>query len=705
MNKKTTVIALFVIALLCFSLVTFVTSYSEDENGNPRGVQIVDIPALTQAMEETATYPYAVRAGYDTTTTTPTSGPSSNPLITFTATPSEAHWPNLGPVSPISSNKSVQIKITNGLGSDIYITNITAEVTSDEYTDPFDGYSGFSIISVDVLDLGLDRPDELDEDLEPFCLYDEANYWLPSANPDTVVTINDLHRDNDTFYDSGGSETPAYEIPTGPGGLIFPETESFDAAATGHVGPIFLEDGKSLTEYFAVKLWGELSSPTIIDGTITITLTYIVVQTSQVQYHCTGAIGNGYTANPAAAPLDLDPADLIDFTFSPDRIQDDEIWNRGLAHGGSPVYGLIPNASVYGKNLIDMTITNNKAFDIILVDLIMNLTDCTETVRYDYGSSGRYFGNESNLHMSPLNAMDDGELARSRYVDQDELRQAFIWYDNECGNLSTGNDPEFPGPKVGPASMMEFPGSTPRSTMPPPQLFPAGSTLWEAFAGRWFDYQVNGTQVQGTVDFKLLYRIIETPPVVDVTAVTSSTEQTFERQNDCGPVQVNVTVVATAPITATVGALIQDAYNATWMEIGTSTVPLVAGPNVVSFDLNFDGSIVERSKARYNIDDLFSIGEYYGCWEGQALKGMVVANLAGGVTHFDELISGQLNVTCPGDADVDGKVGFKDLGKLSNGYGSRPGDGNWNPLADWDCDEKIGFKDLGLLSNKYGTKY
>jgi hypothetical protein len=57
----------------------------------------------------------------------------------------------------------------------------------------------------------------------------------------------------------------------------------------------------------------------------------------------------------------------------------------------------------------------------------------------------------------------------------------------------------------------------------------------------------------------------------------------------------------------------------------------------------------------------------------------------------------------PGDLDHDGVVGLSDLVLLAQAYGSKPGDQNWNPLADlaypWD---EIGLTDLLTLASYYG---
>jgi hypothetical protein len=66
---------------------------------------------------------------------------------------------------------------------------------------------------------------------------------------------------------------------------------------------------------------------------------------------------------------------------------------------------------------------------------------------------------------------------------------------------------------------------------------------------------------------------------------------------------------------------------------------------------------------------------------------------------------GDLLVTIAGDADHDGKVGYRDLGALAFAYGSQPGDPTWNPMCDFNCDDSIGYRDLGLLAANYGQHW
>jgi len=56
-----------------------------------------------------------------------------------------------------------------------------------------------------------------------------------------------------------------------------------------------------------------------------------------------------------------------------------------------------------------------------------------------------------------------------------------------------------------------------------------------------------------------------------------------------------------------------------------------------------------------------------------------------------------------GDLNCDGKVGLDDPVLLANAYGSKPGDSNWNPMADIAPPYGIiGLTDLVTLAMHYG---
>jgi hypothetical protein len=57
---------------------------------------------------------------------------------------------------------------------------------------------------------------------------------------------------------------------------------------------------------------------------------------------------------------------------------------------------------------------------------------------------------------------------------------------------------------------------------------------------------------------------------------------------------------------------------------------------------------------------------------------------------------------CAGDTDGDGDIDQTDLGNLLAAYGSRRGDANYNPCADFDCDDDVDQSNLGELLARYG---
>jgi hypothetical protein len=68
----------------------------------------------------------------------------------------------------------------------------------------------------------------------------------------------------------------------------------------------------------------------------------------------------------------------------------------------------------------------------------------------------------------------------------------------------------------------------------------------------------------------------------------------------------------------------------------------------------------------------------------------------------NNVTSGVVKVTIPGDLNGDFQVNLKDLAILAKAYGSTAGDANWNPNADIDGDGLVGLSDLGILVQHYG---
>jgi len=72
-------------------------------------------------------------------------------------------------------------------------------------------------------------------------------------------------------------------------------------------------------------------------------------------------------------------------------------------------------------------------------------------------------------------------------------------------------------------------------------------------------------------------------------------------------------------------------------------------------------------------------------------------------TNDNTYTDGWVVVRIVGDVDGDRDVDWVDLGLLGLAYGSRPGDDNWNPNADFDDDGEVTWIDLGLLGLNYGV--
>jgi parallel beta-helix repeat protein len=74
-------------------------------------------------------------------------------------------------------------------------------------------------------------------------------------------------------------------------------------------------------------------------------------------------------------------------------------------------------------------------------------------------------------------------------------------------------------------------------------------------------------------------------------------------------------------------------------------------------------------------------------------------------TSRNTLTGDWIIVTIPGDVNGDLKVSLADLTILSNAYGSKLGDAEWNPNADIDNDGRVGLTDLTLLAGHYGKHF
>jgi hypothetical protein len=67
---------------------------------------------------------------------------------------------------------------------------------------------------------------------------------------------------------------------------------------------------------------------------------------------------------------------------------------------------------------------------------------------------------------------------------------------------------------------------------------------------------------------------------------------------------------------------------------------------------------------------------------------------------FDILITGSGSL--PGDINGDGIIGITDVVIAAIAFGSKPGDPNWNPLADLNQDGTINIQDLVIIRDNFG---
>jgi len=75
----------------------------------------------------------------------------------------------------------------------------------------------------------------------------------------------------------------------------------------------------------------------------------------------------------------------------------------------------------------------------------------------------------------------------------------------------------------------------------------------------------------------------------------------------------------------------------------------------------------------------------------------------GDATIPHDTINGQYNYTMlRGDVDGDCKVAMKDISIVCKAYGSKPGDPQWNPLADLTGDNKINLLDIAIVCTNFG---
>lgn len=239
-----------------------------------------------------AEYNYYFVAGHNMTPTPPSPGPSP-PGFLFTADPPVY---DVGTVyhhggrdylydgfyesgSPVDDNAYVTVNITNNLGYDITIEDLTAEVTAGTptkhwyfWSGPEWGMGNMTMIAVDTLDPW---------DPTAAISYDEVNYTTGAVevhrDPSKIVRDDPLgivRGYPDWFRKATGDQGwpyPATQL--GPGSLLENDLNG-DAAETGHVKPVMLVNGSTFTEYFGITVFGQVDVGTQINATITLRFTY-----------------------------------------------------------------------------------------------------------------------------------------------------------------------------------------------------------------------------------------------------------------------------------------------------------------------------------------------------------------------------------------------------------------------------------------------
>jgi hypothetical protein len=181
----------------------------------------------------------------------------------------------------------VEVNITNNLGQDVVITNLTAEVTNgtmtEEWpfidlilsceadpgaynlTDPADCWKvarmgNFTLVNYQFLDPYVDEVDYYAG--AATCVYDST-----AIHDTRIMDLGQINPATGEFWNPYGA------MPDGAETLLGPDSGG-DAAATGHVAPILLRAGETFNEFFGPGIFGNVTVPTKIWGTITLTLSY-----------------------------------------------------------------------------------------------------------------------------------------------------------------------------------------------------------------------------------------------------------------------------------------------------------------------------------------------------------------------------------------------------------------------------------------------
>jgi acyl-homoserine lactone acylase PvdQ/plastocyanin len=84
------------------------------------------------------------------------------------------------------------------------------------------------------------------------------------------------------------------------------------------------------------------------------------------------------------------------------------------------------------------------------------------------------------------------------------------------------------------------------------------------------------------------------------------------------------------------------------------------------------------------------------------------AHTTGNFTYYCEYHKGTMNgtfqvqTTLATDIDGNGIVNIVDIAKVAKAFGSKPGDSNWNPIADLNSDNQVNIVDVALVAKDYG---
>jgi hypothetical protein len=125
------------------------------------------------------------------------------------------------------------------------------------------------------------------------------------------------------------------------------------------------------------------------------------------------------------------------------------------------------------------------------------------------------------------------------------------------------------------------------------------------------------------------------------------------------------------------------------VELSTDT-PTSANLTIVA------GSNAKVGDFRLMVDAWISPTLYH-VWNGTTFD--ILINPNGTLSRFQAFM---LEVTASPDLNRDGTADILDITIVAEAFRSRPGDANWNPVADLNGDSVVNIIDLSLLARSYG---